>query len=509
MDNPFDDFVSKDKAPLCQEPAAPTRDKPAKKWLLWGDGVKIREQQGSWCKVRSRAATGWVRRSDLGGTSLLEYYFIDVGQGDGVLIKTPDFRHIMIDGGWPRKSQDTGKNAADFVDWKFCKDYGKRTIMIDALVCSHNDQDHYGGLWDLLNAELSHELDASKVEIENFYHAGVSWWTIDGERVLGRYEETSSGESFWTDLLNDRESLENALRPGAFPKLQGEWKKFLRCVASAVNAADEPTPVQRLSSFSEFMPGFEPGDGSPAIKVLAPVEFEIDGKPAVRRFDDITGFMLNSQNTNGNSLLLRVDFGNSRVLLTGDLNTQSQQSLLDDYDNDPDEEFKCDVAKSCHHGSGDISYKFLEALEPAITVISSGDNEGHDHPKPEIVAASATTGYKQFSDGGDKLVSPLVFSTELARSVSLGKPTQLNACSGGSCQEYDGADLKESTITYRETKSGARYSKKGTKRIANSMIVADLIYGLVNVRTDGSKLLCATLDEKDKDWRIHKLDARF
>jgi len=60
-------------------------------------------------------------------------------------------------------------------------------------------------------------------------------------------------------------------------------------------------------------------------------------------------------------------------------------------------EFLCDVAKACHHGSDDVSYEFLSAMRPAVTVISSGDNEGHDHPRPGIVAASATTGHLEIS----------------------------------------------------------------------------------------------------------------
>ena len=79
----------------------------------------------------------------------------------------------------------------------------------------------------------------------------------------------------------------------------------------------------------------------------------------------------------------------------------------------------CDVAKACHHGSDDVSYQFLQAMQPAATVISSGDNEGFDHPRPSIIAASATTGHLQLGD--DNLVTPLVYSTELARSIDLGK----------------------------------------------------------------------------------------
>lgn len=33
-------------------------------------------------------------------------------------------------------------------------------------------------------------------------------------------------------------------------------------------------------------------------------------------------------------------------------------------------------------------------------------------------------------------------------------------------------------------------------------------YGLVNVRTDGDTMLCATLDETGDDWIIHTFPAR-
>ncbi|MBK6831198.1 MAG: hypothetical protein IPG92_10895 [Flavobacteriales bacterium] len=152
MNSPFDDHISADKPKLFEKVDSGARSTPVI-YLLWGDGVKILERQAERTRVRARNREGWVDNTSLGGTSLMEYYFIDVGQGDGVLIKTPDFRHILIDGGWPRRNQDTGKNAADFVDWKFKKDYGMNAIELEAMVCSHNDQHHYGGLWDMLNTD--------------------------------------------------------------------------------------------------------------------------------------------------------------------------------------------------------------------------------------------------------------------------------------------------------------------------------------------------------------------
>ena len=120
--------------------------------------------------------------------------------------------------------------------------------------------------------------------------------------------------------------------------------------------------------------------------------------------------------------MLRVDYGRTRVLLTGDLNRVSQAAILRAYTGRR-QELQADVAKACHHGSDDVSYEFLQAIRPAVTVISSGDAEGHDHPRAAILAASATTGYLQVE--ADAIKSPLVYCTEIARSLNVGKISRL------------------------------------------------------------------------------------
>lgn len=491
----FDDYIGKDSTPLYQSSSGSSKVCH----LLWGDGVRHDGAAGSGSrrKVKARGGrTGWVTKSALGGQSLLEYYFIDVGQGDGILIKTPDFRHVMIDGGFPRSVQDTGKNGADFVDWKFVKDYGMSRIELDALIASHCDGDHYGGLWDLLGVDDEEELDADEVRVDAFYHAGLSWWK-GSSKHLGAHT-THQGEDFWTQLLDDRGHALSVTDGGSGPQLHGWWRDFVETVLTTKKRTGAPTPFQRLSDRSGFVPGFEEGGAGPSIKVLGPVEFDIGGGPALRKFSGG-----DSKNTNGVSLLLRVDYGRSRVLLTGDLNKVSQHALLDDYAGRR-VEFLCDVAKACHHGAEDVSYRFLQAMRPAATIISSGDNEGHDHPRPSIIAASATTGHLELDDDGDDLLTPLVYSTELGRSVDLGFPDKL--------------ELRDPSWAVTDTISGvaldrARLHLNKTDRdsvgLGGAMVVGGLIYGLVNVRTDGHKILCATLDEKDNDWRIKTFDSRF
>jgi beta-lactamase superfamily II metal-dependent hydrolase len=56
-------------------------------------------------------------------------------------------------------------------------------IVINDMISSHCDADHYGGLWDLINPKEHEELKLKNVEVENFYHAGISWWIDrDNER---------------------------------------------------------------------------------------------------------------------------------------------------------------------------------------------------------------------------------------------------------------------------------------------------------------------------------------
>ncbi|MEQ9562258.1 MAG: MBL fold metallo-hydrolase [Woeseiaceae bacterium] len=462
--------------------------------LLWGDSVQVLTTSGSRRKVKARGRTGYVKSGDLGGESLLEVYFIDVGQGDGVLIRTPNNKHIMIDGGYKRSKQPTGKNAADFVDWKFAKDYGKTKIKLDAMIASHCDADHYGGLWDLLNPNETSQLDLPNVEVDNFYHAGVGWWKKPGG---GRYLGPVS-DGYLTQILGNRASVGAGLAPGGPGlKLQGEWADFLQVVH------DHGCPITRLTHASAYVPGFEPASGKASIKVLAPVEYSYDSGPAFRSLGSADG-----QNTNGHSVLLRLDYGRSRILLTGDLNKASQQLLLDEYVGERTE-FLCDVAKGCHHGSDDVSYEFLQAMAAAATVISSGDNEGHAHPRPNIVSASAITGHVHIKN--DELLTPLVYSTEISRSINVGKVTKLTHTNipGPNGPPLEVTDFGNTRVDYEVVKVGDLNPSKVSRTMKNRLIVDGIVYGLVNVRTNGSKILCAVLNEKKSKWEYQAFDSRF
>ncbi len=86
------------------------------------------------------------------GSEKLEVHYIDVGQGDSTLIKTPDSRYILIDGGDNHK----GDTVVDYL-----KKTGVQEL--DAVIATHPDADHIGGLDTVINAIPVKSVYAPKV----------------------------------------------------------------------------------------------------------------------------------------------------------------------------------------------------------------------------------------------------------------------------------------------------------------------------------------------------------
>jgi glyoxylase-like metal-dependent hydrolase (beta-lactamase superfamily II) len=528
----WDDVINSDTANYYRTAEQARKDNGSRKppssgrkgTYIWGNRVRILESKPSVKRVSARGVEYWINDRHLGGEPLLEVYVIDVGQGDGLLVVTPDGHNIMVDGGNIRSSQNGGKNAADFVDWKFFKDYvsfsdrndpDKTKVELDAMIATHNDIDHFGGLFDLIDQDEKDraELDCSDVTAEIVYHAGLSWW-FNGRDSRGRAKRSlgpvTSG--CYTKLLNNRSSALDAVAKLDDPDLDtlnGSWGQFISAATKLKRKSGSPSAISRLSAAThDYLPGFEPGAGKCAIRALAPVENDINGGSALKKFPDGT-----SKNTNGHSVVLRLDYGERRILLTGDLNTHSQNHIMGHYGSEFLAEFKSDVAKGCHHGSHDVSYRFLEGMRPLCTVISSGDAETHDHPRPTIIAASAITGRRLIDHERDSLICPLIYITEVARSVAITHVGEMKEYPQSrppfESKKPSGAEKVHNTedemARFRLFLGASQSSPFHWPRLDIAKVVRGLRYGLINIRTDGKRLFFAQMEESGKDWSVTSL----
>jgi len=90
--------------------------------------------------------------------------------------------------------------------------------------------------------------------------------------------------------------------------------------------------------------------------------------------------------TNDTSIVLRLDYGQTAFLFTGDMEVEAENDMLDHWEDRMDV-FDVDVLKVGHHGSNtSTGYRFLYETDPAYGVISVGADNPYGHPHEEPVS---------------------------------------------------------------------------------------------------------------------------
>ena len=115
------------------------------------------------------------------------------------------------------------------------------------------------------------------------------------------------------------------------------------------------------ATFEQPRPGESFQLGSATIEVIGPLNLEYE-------------------DANNLSLVLRVTYGNTRFLLTGDMEDVAEEELVE-----AGVDLKADVLKVGHHGSASsTTYRFLREVAPTYGIISlAAFNEyGHPHRDP-------------------------------------------------------------------------------------------------------------------------------
>ena len=114
----------------------------------------------------------------------------------------------------------------------------------------------------------------------------------------------------------------------------------------------------------------------------------------------MTDPILDKDNLNLSSLVMRLEFGNTSFLFMGDAEKENEETI-----NWP----KTDVLKVGHHGSNtSSSKKFLEQIEPEYSIIMVGKDNSYNLPKQETIDSLEYIGseiYRTDENGTIKIIS--------------------------------------------------------------------------------------------------------
>ncbi len=229
------------------------------------------------------------------GGAWLRAIFLDVGQGDATFVRFPDGREWLIDAGGslPGSRFDVGARIVAPALWALS------TRRLDALIVTHGDHDHAGGVPAVLDRFAVREL-----------WEGLA---VAGAPVLERVRTRAA--------------------------LHGTGARRVRR-GDAIRAGPVAVHVRH------------PGDGGVRTRV---------------RNDD--------------SVVLELRHGDVSLLLPGDAGGAVEQEIAPLIPRVP-----IRVLRAAHHGSArSTGTRWLDAIDPALVVISAGRGNPYGHPSPALL----------------------------------------------------------------------------------------------------------------------------
>ncbi len=240
------------------------------------------------------AVLSWLPTFSLSGTQAalchcLQVSFLDVGQGDAILVQTPDGFEMLVDGGRDSSVLRELGEQRSFFDKE-----------IDIVVATHPDLDHVAGLVD----------------------------------VLKRYKVE-------TILMTENEGESDA------------------AAAFALAVPAEGAEIILANAGQVFQLG-----ASTTIQVFAPTGDE------------------SKLESNAASIVIRVVYGNTSFMLTGDAPMEIENYLVETYGTQLDS----DVLKLGHHGSKtSTSDAWLDTVTPQYAIVSAGLDNRYGHPHQDVM----------------------------------------------------------------------------------------------------------------------------
>lgn len=441
--------------------------------LAWGDAVEVMEITDAAIKIKLQdfqespdgsitpvERTGYILPSARSRGSVVRPWqekdvlmvsFVDVQQGDGCVVESPDGKVILIDGG-------ENQLFARYLAARYPGTTPDNPQIIDCIVVTHGDADHFAGLPKILESE-NNENPRKRLFIKplRIYHNGIvkrpgknGNKKVPDTELLGPTVK-KGGKLYLTGLQDNLLTVPDKELNKPFQ----EWKKALKEYHDYYGGVTFKRLDHQSGPAFPFLNGIN-------VEILGPIVDQVNGSPALKflvspsksvqqEARDEEGNSYSASHTiNGHSIILQMTYGNVRFLFAGDLNEEAE-ALLVAHAQSGQQSIQAEVFKVPHHGSADFSSKFLGAVNPVLSVVSSGDEseqKEYIHPRATLVGALGRH---------SRLDQPLIFVTEM---VAFFKKE-------GPAKRLNGS----ATPFYAFSRSA---------------------FGVVHVRTDGNRLLVFT-----------------
>lgn len=137
-----------------------------------------------------------------------------------------------------------------------------------------------------------------------------------------------------------------------------------------------PVRLHETDAFSNFVKYLDKQDVSITVPEAGNI-FNLGSAEAT-----IIGPVKRSDDTNNTSIVLRIVYGNTSFLFTGDAEREEEQDILD-----AGYTLSSTVLKVGHHGSANsTTYPFLREIMPKYAVISVGLNNSYGHPTEDALS---------------------------------------------------------------------------------------------------------------------------
>lgn len=292
--------------------------------------------------------------------------FLDVGQGDGILIRTEQGTSILIDGG-----STSNQRVGEYVLLPAIRYYGMSEL--DYVFVTHGDADHISGIEYLLNDE----------------HIGVRIRNL----VLAKYGDRQGLANIETLA---KEKNINVIYMEAGDKIREKLNSdmaglTLECLYPSERTLEAKQVVKRDSdSIAEAKQVAEreaagiTDDKKIAIGLDNAITANVPG-------DEVTG---SGPDANDLSIVLLAKYDGRKILFTGDAGSMVEKRLILEKNLLLSE---TDVLKVGHHGSRSASSEvFLQTIKPQYAIISCGKKNHYGHPHEETLMQLQTIGARVY-----------------------------------------------------------------------------------------------------------------